>query len=67
MKYKNPNSHTYFTIAKGISGSPKMLLVSWKESDAMIMTLNTFSRALMACNAKSRSLGFQQTWFLFLL
>ena len=44
-----------------------MLLVSWKESDAMIMTLNTFSRALRACNAKSRSLGFQQTWFLFLL
>ena len=44
-----------------------MLLVSWKDSDAMIMTLNTFSRALMACSAKSRSLGFQQTWLLLLL
>lgn len=67
MKYKNPNSHTYFTIANGISGSPKMLLVSWKDTDAMIMTLNTFSRTLMVCSAKSRSLGFQQTWLLFLL
>ena len=34
MKCKNPSSHTYFTIANGISGSPKMLLVSWKDSDA---------------------------------
>lgn len=44
-----------------------MLLVSWKDTDAMIMTLNTFSRTLMVCSAKSRSLGFQQTWLLFLL
>lgn len=66
MKYKNPNSHTYFTIANGISGSPKMLLVSWKESDAMIMTLNTFSRALMA-QCKEQELGISTDGLLFLL
>lgn len=59
MKYKNTNSHTYFTTANGISGSPKVLLVSWKETDVMIMTLNAFSSALMACSAKTRSFGFQ--------
>ena len=58
MKYKKQNTHTYFTIAYGISGSPKMLLVSWRESDAVIMILNTSSRALMACSAKSRGLEF---------
>lgn len=40
-------------------GGPKMVLVSLKESNVVIMTLNISSRAPMEHKAERRSLGFR--------